>query len=250
MSDGIYSALSGAIAQERALAIVANNVANAGTTGFQADKAAFGEIVAKAQAAGTPPASLRYVEIDRISIDREAGSLQQTGNPFDVALQGEGYFAVQTPAGERYTRAGSFISDSEGVLRTHTGQVVLGEGGPPTAPGAELVIPSGTKEVRIAQDGSVLADGQSVGKLKIVRFDAVDGLAKEGLTLLAAQNGAQPTAADGVSVSQGYLETSNVNAVAGMQDLITAGRSFEAFQKVIDAFRQIDQRTVRDVAGK
>jgi flagellar basal-body rod protein FlgF len=250
MSDGIYSALSGALAQERTLAVVANNVANATTPGFQADRVVFGEIVAQTQAASPAPSAQRYVNIDRIGIDARTGGMEQTGSSYDVALQGEGYLAVETPAGERYTRAGSFVADGDGVLRTHSGLRVLAEAATPTLPGTEISIPSGTKNVSISPDGTVQADGQSLGKLKIVRFEGDDPLRKEGLTLLAPQNGAQPLAAEDTTVAQGFLETSNVNAVSGMQELITVSRSFDAFQKVIETFRDIDQRTARDVAGK
>lgn len=248
MSDGIYSALSGAIAQERTLAVVANNVANTQTNGYQADKVIFGEFVANSQAAA-PLTPLRYVTIDRIGRDAQAGSLEKTGGALDLALQGEGYFAVATPEGERYTRSGSFVTDAEGTLRTHLGVAVLGEAGGPEAAGTPLTIPKNAKEVRIGPDGQVHADGQLVGKLKVVRFDTADALVKEGLTLLK-QDGGTALAAEGTTVEQGYLESANVNAVGGMTELITVSRSFEAFQKLIETFRQLDERTARDIAGK
>jgi flagellar basal-body rod protein FlgF len=247
MSDGIYSALSGALAQEKNLAVVANNVANTGTAGFQGDKVVFGEVLAKSQAR---PASLHYVAIDRISRDQQAGGMQQTGNPLDAALQGDGYFSVKAPQGERYTRAGSFVTDGNGVLRTHGGLAVLGDSGGPTTPGVEITIPQSTKQIRIGADGTIDADGQSVGKLKVVRFDGNETLQKDGLTLLAPVTGAKALAADEATVNQGYLESANVNAVSGMNELITVSRSFEAFQKVIETFRQLDERTARDVGGK
>jgi flagellar basal-body rod protein FlgF len=247
MSDGIYSALSGALAQEKTLSVVANNVANTGTTGFQGDKVVFGEVMAKSPAR---PPSLHYVAIDRISRDDQAGGLQQTGGPLDVAIQGDGYFVVKTPAGERYTRAGSFVTDGGGVLRTHSGLPVLGEAGGPTSPGVELTLPQSAKSIRIAPTGEIEADGQSIGKLKIVRFDGEAALQKDGLTLLAPVAGSTPTAPENMTVEQGYLESANVNAVAGMNELITVSRSFEAFQKVIETFRQLDERTARDVGGK
>ena len=241
MSDGIYSALSGAIAQERTLAVVANNVANTQTHGYQADQVIFGEFVANSQAAAAPT-SLRYVTIDRIGRDAQAGSLEQTGGALDLALQGEGYFAVETPAGERYTRSGSFVTDAEGTLRSHSGLAVLGEAGP-------ITISKDAKQVRIGADGQVQADGQTVGKLKVVRFDTADALVKEGLTLLKQQGGTA-LSAENTTVEQGYLESANVNAVGGMTELITVSRSFEAFQKLIETFRQLDERTARDIAGR
>lgn len=239
MSDGIYSALAGAIAQERNLAVVANNVANVNTPGYQADKVLFSEMTAQ-QNAGRPQA-LHFVSADRVTIDRSSGGLEQTGNPLDVALQGEGYFVVQAPGGERYTRAGSFVIDDDGTLRTHSGNEVVGDGG-------SLSIPQGTKHIRIGPDGSIHADGQEIGKLKIVQFADAEGLTKEGLTLLVAGTGSSQVEAANISVSQGYLEGANVNAMTSMNELITVNRTFDALQKVIESFKQIDERTVRDLA--
>ena len=248
MSDGIWSALSGAIAQERSLNIAANNVANVETAGYQGDKPVFAEVMAKALQA-VPSNQLHYVAIQDIAIDQSQGSLQKTDNPLDVALQGEGFFALRTPGGERYTRDGSFALDGEGTLRTKDGLEVLGEAGPAGAPGIQLSIPEGTKEIQISEDGSVLADGANVGKLKLVTFPP-QGLQKQGLTLFAPINGATPRAAEKTTVAQGYIEDSNVNAVSAMNELITVGRAFDAFQKVIESYRDIDQRTARDVGGR
>jgi flagellar basal-body rod protein FlgF len=243
MSDGIYSALAGAIAQERTLAVVANNVANVNTTGFQGDKVAFSEIAAKQL--GARPQPLRFVSLDQTRIDLQSGGLEHTGNPLDLALQGDAYFAVQAPGGERYTRAGAFVTDGEGVLRTHGGLEVLGDGG-------TLSIPQGTKNIRVAPNGSIHADGQEVGRLKIVKFQGTEGLTRDGLTLLAAGANAVPMdlETENVTVAQGYLDSANVNAVAGMNELITVSRSFDALQKVIDGFKQIDERTARDLGGR
>lgn len=240
MSDGIYSALAGAIAQERNLSVVANNVANANTTGFQGDKVAFAEMAARQTGAREQP--LRFVSLDATTIDKQSGGLEHTGNPLDLAVQGEGYFAVQGPGGERYTRAGSFVLDAEGTLRTHSGLEVLGDGG-------SITIPPGTKYVRVAPNGSIHADNQEVGRLKLVKFQGTEGLTRDGLTLLAAGPGAVQLdlETEHVTVSQGYLEGANVNAVTGMTELITVSRSFEALQKVIDSFKQIDERTARDI---
>jgi flagellar basal-body rod protein FlgF len=238
MSDGIYSALSGAIAQERTLAVVANNLANVNTTGFKGDKVAFSEIAAAQNGARVQP--LHFVSLDRTRIDGESGGLEHTGNPLDLAIQGDGYFAVQSGGGERYTRAGSFVADSEGTLRTHGGHEVLGDGG-------SITIPQGTKDIRVGPDGTIHADGQEIGKLKIVAFANTDGFVREGLTLFSASAGASSAEVGEITVAQGYLENANVNAVMGMNELITVGRTFDALQKVIDTFKQLDDRTARDL---
>jgi flagellar basal-body rod protein FlgF len=246
MSDGIWAALSGAVAQERSLEIVANNVANAGTTGFRGDRVAFQEALGNARGAGgaTPPA-LRFVAISRVRSDEAAGPLRQTGAPLDLALQGRGYFAVATPAGERYTRAGSFVAGPNGQLQTADGHPVVAAGGPD----ARFSIPAGARELAVAADGTVLADGQEVGKIALVRFDSADQLTREGRALYSAV-GTPPQPDPETTVAQGYLGGANVNAVAGVQELITVSRSFEAFQKVIQSFRELDQRTAREVSGR
>jgi len=264
MSDGIYSALSGAIAQQRSLDVVANNVANANTVGFQADRVAFREALAgtggaaggpaaAAPGGGPPPNALRYVAVSEVARDTSAGSLRQTGNALDVALQGSGYFAIETPAGERYTRAGSFIADAQGIIRTRDGDAVVADRPDEADPSAEpprIRVPQGTREISIGADGTVSADGNAIGRFRIVAFADERALTKQGQTLYATQGGAAPTRAEGVEVVQGAVEMANVNAVAGMNELITVSRSFEAFQKVIQAFRQLDERTARELGSR
>jgi len=258
MSDGIYSALSGAIAQERALSAVANNVANVNTTGYKADKTIFAEVLNKAKSPLPTAPSLRYSTVSQFAVDSQSGSLKLTGRPLDMALHGDGYFTVKTPQGERYTRAGSFVLDQQGVLRTPGGYEVLQTSKPKPGddpkilpPGQRIIMPQEIKEVLVGADGTLTADGQPVGKLKLVRFDTQEDALREGLTLFTNQPGKQPKVADtNTSVEQGYLESANVNAVSGMNELISVSRSFEALQKVIETFRQLDDRTVRDVGGR
>ncbi len=240
MSDGIYSALSGAVAQQRSLDVVANNVANVGTVGFRGDALAFREAVSR-EAGGPAPQDLRYVAIAQVTTDESAGPLTQTGNRLDVALSGDGMFAVRTGDGLRYTRAGSFRMDAQGVLRTPGGHAVLDANRPEGAP---LTVPPGTGEIGIASDGTVTADGEAVGRLRVERF-AAGALEKEGLTMYRATGPGRPAAE--TEVLQGYLEGANVSPVAGMNELISASRSFEAFQRVIQAFKSIDERAARDV---
>lgn len=242
MSDGIYAALSGAIAQQRALDVVANNIANVNTPGYRADSVAFREAVSREQ--GAAPDGLRYVSVGRMRTDTTSGPLTDTGNPLDIALQGEGMLAVRTPNGVRYTRAGSLVMDAEGHVRTRAGHAVLTW----SSEQPELVVPAQTASLAIDAQGNVSADGQPIARLRIEEF--ADGtLAKEGLTLFVPQSGARGAEAQQTSVYQGQLEGANVSPIAGMNDLISANRAFEAFQRVIQAFRQIDERAARDVAS-
>ncbi len=243
MSDGIWAALSGAVAQERNLEVVANNVANANTVGFRADRVVFEQALAEAGNDGPAPDAVRFVSVAEIVTDQRAGAMQQTGNSLDVAIEGDGWLAVRTGNGERYTRAGSLATNGDGELMTPDGHLVLAE---PPEEGVEpptIQIPSDAIEIRIATDGQIYADEAALGRLRVVQFETPPQ--KEGLTLYTGQN---PEASD-AQVRQGYLESANVNAVTGMNELITVTRSFAAFQKVIDTFRMLDERTARDIAG-
>jgi flagellar basal-body rod protein FlgF len=233
----------------RSLDVVANNVANVGTTGFRGDRVTFEEMIPPQQAnANTDPeavVSSRYVAVSDVVTDSAAGAIRQTGNPLDLALQGEGWFVINTPAGERYTRAGSFLTDSNGVLRTPTGHEVQGQDGRP------IQVPTDGSAINIESDGSVRVDGNEVGQLRIARFaDDNASLAKEGLTLFAPVNGAVATVAEDTMVLQGHLESSNMNAIRGMTELINATRSFDAFQKVIESFKQIDSLAATRIAQR
>jgi flagellar basal-body rod protein FlgF len=260
VSHGIYSALSGAVAQQRSLEITANNVANANTAGFRADRLAFDEALTRAGRAPAPPfvpPALRFVVPGRTGTDVTPGALRQTGNPLDLALSGDGFFTVRTPAGERLTRAGGFVLDRAGVLRTPDGMEVVGEplaaaqGRPGGAMSAgRIVVPPGTKEITVARDGTVSADGAALGRLRLVRVADPSTLRKEGATRWIPPAGAGLARADATEVVQGAVETSNLNAVAGMNELITTSRLFEAFQRVIRTFEDVDHRTARDLGAR
>lgn len=245
MSHGIYSALSGALAQQRALDVTANNVANANTVGFRADRVAFDEALARAGTLTTQPSSLRYVVADRITTDTAPGALRTTGNPYDLALNGDGFFVLATPQGERFTRAGSFLTGADGVLRTPDGIALVAEGDPR----ARIRIPEGTRDVTIGPDGTVSADGEMVGRVRIVSFADPATVGKEGESRFMSV--ARPLRAPAATeVVQGAVETSNVNPIAGLNELITTTRLFDAFQRVIRTFAELDNRTARDIGSR
>ncbi len=245
MSDGIYAALSGAVAQERTLEVVANNVANVGTTGFRGDRVTFAESLSRATATPGVPTSIRYVTIDRLLMDESSGPVRETGNPLDMALSGEGYFAVETEGGERYTRDGRFMVDADGAVRTPDGNALLSVGSDGAA-GPPLVIPPGAGALTVSTDGTISAGTAVVGRVRVVEIPA-ESLRHEGETLFAATG--TPTNAESTSVLSGWLEGANVGAISGMNELIATTRTFEAFQRVIQGFRDIDQRTARELGS-
>jgi flagellar basal-body rod protein FlgG len=172
--------------------------------------------------------------------DARQGVLRQTGRSTDVALAGEGFFAVETEAGEFYTRDGSFRRDAQSRLVTATGEPVLGEGGPIRIPGGELVI---------AEDGSVQVDGQPVGRLRLVTFAEPQRLTHRGGSLLEAPPDLEATdlPPERARVQQGVLEESNVNPIDTLVDMIAAQRSFEVASKVMMANDELLEKSVNQI---
>jgi flagellar basal-body rod protein FlgF len=245
VSDGIYSALSGAVAQERTLEVVANNVANVGTTGFRGDRVTFAESLTRATETPGVPTSIRYVTVDRLMVDESGGPVRQTGNPLDLAISGEGYFAVSTDRGERYTRDGRFMVDTGGTVRSMDGHPLLSVGSDGRA-GPPITIPPGTTSITVGTDGTISAGEQTFGRARIVDIDGA-ALRHEGASLFTTDGAVRESAAP--TVLSGWLEGANVGPIAGMNELIATTRTFEAFQRVIQGFRDIDTRTARDLGS-
>lgn len=256
MGDGIYTALTGAIAQEHSLDVIANNVANATTSGFRGDRVVFGQMLAGAQKQvnidprqPAPPIADKFVRVEEHALDARAGSLHATSNPLDFAINGEGFFMIRTPHGDRLTRAGrcmlTDLGDLNTMLTTVDGAPVLDEDGKP------IVFPRGTKDITVNQDGIVRADNLEIAQVAIRRvLNPAEDLVREGTTTYAAAEGAKLVRPVDVEVRQGFLEQSNINAVSGLNELISVGRSFDALQRVIQTFQQMDQRTARDIGSR
>lgn len=238
MSKGIYVALSGAVAQENALDTVASNVANAASPGYQRLRPVFREALSKAKAADT---KLHYAATTRIALDTSQGTVRNTGRPLDVALPQGVYLAANTPRGERYTRAGALSLDTEGVLHTTSGAAVLNEAGEP------IKVKRDGSEVRIDTDGSVKQGNETVGKMKLVQFEQPDALAPEGGSMLATGGAGAMTPAANVKLDVGAVEESNASPMTAMTEMMSASRTFEAFQKVLDQFSDIDRKLLTTV---
>lgn len=230
MLRGIYMAAAGMLAEESRQEVVANNLANAGTTAFKREAATVRagdgvEMERIADGGATPIGEWGgTVAPGPHAVDLRQGGLQPTGRPLDLALVGRGFFALETPAGVRYTRDGSLRVDREGYLVNADGHRVLGESGP---------IRVGDGEVAVSSGGEVTAGGQVRGRLRVVDFPA-SSLTREGGNLFRARDEAQgkPAAA---KVQSGHLELANVHVVQEMVDLIAVMRAYEANQKLIRA---------------
>ncbi|HHL40626.1 MAG TPA: flagellar basal-body rod protein FlgF [Deltaproteobacteria bacterium] len=233
MDRSIYVALSGASMLEKRLELIANNLANAATAGFKKQRPLF--TVESPDAAGLRS----FVTGLSVVNDMSQGPLVKTDNVLDLAIEGDGFFTVETPYGIRYTRQGSFRLDADGRLTTADGHPVLGDKG---------VIKLTTPGVNIDSAGNVEVDGVVVARLRIGRFDDPGALRKEGGLYSADGTGMEELkAGDGVRVLQGYQEKSNVNVVRQMVAMIEVSRSYETQSKVIEAMDDEARKAVNEV---
>lgn len=266
MSKGIFTAVSGAIAQSEKLDTIANNLANVNTPGFKRDQQVFKEYLTAYEKEPSTitvprvPASIEsfydmqggdkaYVDSAGTYTNFEQGSLRVTGNKFDLAIEGDGLFEVSTPQGVRYTRAGDFTVNNEGTLVTKQGFPVLkdgGEGAP--AAGREIKFNMAQAEISIGADGTI-SDGQNIlGKVALTKFANKDALRKVGANMyMLKENLDAQRAPCEAKVSQGMLEGSNVNIVREMTDMIAATRVFESTQKAIQAYDSMNGKAVNEI---
>lgn len=221
MSNSIYTALSKQAGLVKELNSIANNIANASTAGYRREGYLFSEYVQRLE---QQDYSLSQSNVGGAFFDTAPGSFTRTGGTFDVAIEGEGFFLVETPRGERLTRQGAFLVDAEGQLVTNDGYRVLGDGGSPVA------LPVGASNITIAPDGTIAADGAPVGKLGLVTAPAT-GLAREGDNLFRTEEEYQPV--EFAKLRQGFIEESNVNAVIEVSRLIEVQRAYELNQKLM-----------------
>jgi flagellar basal-body rod protein FlgF len=237
----IYTAMSGAERALRGQQVHANNLANMDTGGFRANM----EMSAAQTVPGYGYADRHMAQLQANAVSTRQGTLKATGRELDVAISGDGFFTVQGPTGEAYTRAGALSLDQDGTLKVN-GNPILGEGGP-------ISLPQYTK-IAIGQDGTIsiqspgTATMQTIDKLKLVKAEASE-LTKNEAGLLVARNG-QPLAADAtVLVRPGHLEGSNVSAVEEMVATMSLNRTFEIQMKLFKASDSMAETGNRLISG-
>lgn len=252
MSGDMYIAAAGALACEKRLQIISNNLANANTVGFKMDQGYFKQIdpndPALQNVGNADPQSQADLFWTNFSVytDHRSGPLKQTGNDFDLALEGDGFFCVQTPDGVQYTRKGDFTLNAEGVLVTPNGWPVLGEGGEITVTSNEN--PNRYAKFAVDEQGNVSVDARQVDTLRIVKFAEPGRLTKSGDTLFKAPAaGAAEVRAENFRVSQGFIELSNVDAVKMMTEMIEVLRGYESYQKVIQAADDANSKAINEI---
>jgi flagellar basal-body rod protein FlgF/flagellar basal-body rod protein FlgG len=249
MDSGFYSSFTGFAERMNALEVIANNLANANTVGFKAQREFYRSFLASlgAQQQVLPASNVAQVLNQSInqfgvlggsSIDHSQGVLESTGNDTDVALEGPGYFAVLAKNGLRYTRNGSFRLDAHRNLVTEQGDEVLSA--QPNQQLKPVQIPSG--KLSISPDGSISVDGALVSKLRIDDFPKDAELTQEGNNYLVASAGAVPAAASG-AVRQGMLESSNSDPVTSTVALIDLQRTAQIMERALSIFNNDFNRT-------
>jgi flagellar basal-body rod protein FlgF len=223
-----YVALTRQSGLARELQSVANNIANISTTGYRREGLIFAEMI---EALPVEGGAVAMTAARGRFTDELQGSLVETGGSLDFAIEGDGYFTVQTPEGERLTRAGAFMRDAEGQVVNADGYTLLDEGG------GAILIPFDAETISLSADGTLSADGLPVAQLGLVRVEDPTKLFREAGVLFRAD--ADPVPVEDPRVVQGFLEQSNVSAVAEMARMIEVQRAYEYGQKLMD---QEDER--------
>ena len=242
MDSGFYSAFTGLAARMQSLDVVANNLANVNTAGYKGEKEfyrAFSASLTNRRLTPLNQAVNNYGLLGGSSIDFSAGSLNNTGNDTDLAIDGSGFFDVKTPSGaDRYTRNGNFSLNTQRQLVDSAGNLVQGQDGP-------IILPNG--KVTISTDGTVSVDGALVSTVKVVDFAPGTELAPEGSTDFSAPAGTAK-AAPAAQIREGMLEASNSDPVRGTVELIDLQRNAEMMQRALSIFNtDFNQTAVQEL---
>lgn len=217
-----YILISRLSLQERSTQALAHNIANVDTPGFRAMRPVFGQVMVNVRGAGALPGdgTMSFPQDRATWRDMAPGSLQTTGNPLDVAIDGEGFFTLETPKGERYTRAGRFSIGANGRLVDQEGNAVLDSRGRPISFAAQ------DTRIEITKSGVIHSENGEIARLRLVRFEKPQNLEAEGNRLFDAKNEA-PLPVDAPKVLQGALEGSNVSPVLEITRLTAEMREFQ-----------------------
>ena len=238
MDNALYVGLSRQMVLRREMDIVANNIANADTSGFKVES-----LMTKEQP-GPPaftlqgPKPVKFVSANGVARDFGQGGLHRTDAPLDLAIEGQGFFKVTTKDGDRYTRDGRFRTDDLGRLTTQAGQTVADEGG------GEITLDLQKGQITIAPDGTVSQGSERVGKVGVYKFDTLSVLEKKGDNLLANTSNSQPAPAIDAKVRQGMLEESNVKPILEITRMIEVSRAYEQVTRMMDSQAELTRSTI------
>ncbi len=223
---------TGFILQERRFSTISNNLSNTQTVGFKKDVPVFEQLLSQADGKKTTT--------DTTVTVFQQGGIQKTGNQFDLAIEGEGFFKILTPEGVRYTRSGNFSLNRDQVLVQKDGYPVLGRRGEISVRGKNFEVDPG---------GAVLVDGQEVDRINLVTFADLGGLKKEGQTLFGLPEPQEEIEIEKPQIAQGFAEASNVNALEEMIHMMECLRIYEACSKVMQAGDEMDGKAVNEMGA-
>lgn len=230
MNAKIVSAI-GAIRQETRFDIISNNLSNSQTVGFKRDIPIFRGVLPHQQN------FINYLFKSEKAMSFGQGEFQKTGNEFDLAIDGEGFFKLNTPMGIRYTRAGNFKLDPLKTLTNNDGFPVIGKNGVIKVEGGKIIVET---------DGTVKVDGNIIDKIDLVSFKDLKAIKKEGNNLFSVEN-QEERVVEEPKILQGFLESSNVNPIEEMIELMEAFRTFESCMKVIQSQDEMDSKAVNEL---
>ena len=238
METASYTTLARQTGLMREMQIIANNIANSSTTGFRQEGIIFSEYIVQGNQGDhiAMPAS----RIGNSSFAQ--GELEHTGGSLDLAVEGDGFFLVATPNGDRLTRAGSFSATAEGELVTHDGYAVLDTGGAP------VFLPNNIMNLSVAADGTISAYGRELGQIGV--FDPIDSMSmeREGGVFFKSDAGWEPV--ESPTIKQGYVENSNVNQVLQISRMIEVQRAYEIGQSFLEREDERVRSAVKTIIGQ
>lgn len=241
MNSGMYSALSGNLAAMTRMDVISNNLANVNTPGFKKDKVSFEGLLSSVT---TPPAVPQsstadpILQKENLFVDYSSGPVVQTGNPLDLTIDGDGFFAIETPQGIAYTRQGNFRLSADGTLVTADGYPVQGQGGGIRITGSRVEIDS---------KGVVMVDGVEGATISLFDFPKPYAMRKTGAAQFVPTDPAAVAQVATGQFRQGHLEGSNVDTVSEMMQMIENSRYFEACQKVILSFNDLTSKAANEL---
>jgi len=237
MENTGYIALSRQQALWRRMDAIANNLANMNTTGYRGQDALFTDYLVRSPNDDSAfREQINFVQDFGTIQDLSAGPLKDTSNPMDLALDGKGFFVIETADGMKYTRAGNFVLDNDGQLVTRDGDPVMTENDTP------IFIAPNESLFEVSADGTVSTENGPIGTLKIVQFDNEQDLRRTASTLYEPAPGVEPKEAEGTRVVQGMLEGSNVNGVVEMTKMIDVQRAYE---RTVNLMTNEHERTLK-----
>lgn len=244
MENALLIGLSRQMALQHKMDAIAHNMANVNTAGYKSESVMFEEhlqpLASMTEMKGADR-SLSYVSDAGLLRNFEAGTIEKSANDLDVAISGDGWLSVDTPNGPRYTRNGQLKINSQGILVTSTGDPVAGEGG-------SITFGPDNTNITIAESGAISTDQGAVGKLKIVRFENMAALQKEGLTLFSAKE--SPEADSNSRVLQGFVEKSNVQPVSELTRLIDTVRAYTLTSQTLQQTQDLRQDAIERLSGQ